>query len=321
MDIAIVGAGMAGLSCADSLVAAGHRVTLFDKGRGPGGRMSSRRAETPLGQCRFDHGAPSFSPRNGPFQAAVDAWMSAGAVALWQGRFVSINSDGVERPASDAPRYVGTPAMNSIVRHLADRHAVAWARRVSSISGAAGNLTLSFEDGAGEGPFSAVVVAIPAEQAGDFLETCAPAFAADARAVASAPCWAVMAAFNEPLAKPYDAARFETGPLHWAGRNASKPGRSAEETWVLHATADWSQTHIDDDAGAVADTLLENFAPSEPPVFAAAHRWRFSQVINAAGTTAAWDESRGIGVCGDWLCGNQIEDAWTSGRALAALIG
>jgi predicted NAD/FAD-dependent oxidoreductase len=61
MDFAIIGAGMAGLACADALKEAGHNVALFDKGRGPGGRMSTRRMETPLGEVAFDHGAQYFT--------------------------------------------------------------------------------------------------------------------------------------------------------------------------------------------------------------------------------------------------------------------
>ncbi|MEY2842360.1 MAG: hypothetical protein RI920_397, partial [Pseudomonadota bacterium] len=52
--IAIVGAGLAGLSCAQALVQAGHTVHVFDKSRGPSGRMSTRRADDPEGgpwQC------------------------------------------------------------------------------------------------------------------------------------------------------------------------------------------------------------------------------------------------------------------------------
>ena len=43
--IAVIGAGMAGLSCARHLQEAGCRVTVFDKARGPGGRMSTRRGD------------------------------------------------------------------------------------------------------------------------------------------------------------------------------------------------------------------------------------------------------------------------------------
>jgi renalase len=54
MKIAIIGAG---LSCGRQLTAAGHQVRLFNKGRGAGGRMATRRVETALGTVSFDHGA------------------------------------------------------------------------------------------------------------------------------------------------------------------------------------------------------------------------------------------------------------------------
>ena len=57
MQIAIVGAGMAGLSCATRLAALGHELVLFDKGRGPGGRMATRRVEADGTMLRFDHGS------------------------------------------------------------------------------------------------------------------------------------------------------------------------------------------------------------------------------------------------------------------------
>ena len=39
--IAIIGVGMAGVTCARTLRQAGHNVTLFEKSRGLGGRMST----------------------------------------------------------------------------------------------------------------------------------------------------------------------------------------------------------------------------------------------------------------------------------------
>lgn len=53
-SIAAVGAGIAGLSCATALQQAGLTVSLFDKSRGPAGRVGTRRNTD--WQC--DHGAP-----------------------------------------------------------------------------------------------------------------------------------------------------------------------------------------------------------------------------------------------------------------------
>ena len=80
--VAIVGAGMAGLSCAAALKTAGASITLFDKSRGPGGRMSTRRSA----HRRYDHGAQYFTARDPDFQAVVARWTADGLVAPWTGR-------------------------------------------------------------------------------------------------------------------------------------------------------------------------------------------------------------------------------------------
>jgi len=45
VPIAIIGTGIAGLSAAQALTDLGHVVQLFDKSRGSGGRMSSKRSD------------------------------------------------------------------------------------------------------------------------------------------------------------------------------------------------------------------------------------------------------------------------------------
>jgi len=55
--IAVVGAGMAGITCARTLQQAGHQVTVFEKSRGLGGRMATR--DSAFGS--FDHGAQYFT--------------------------------------------------------------------------------------------------------------------------------------------------------------------------------------------------------------------------------------------------------------------
>ena len=43
-NVVVIGAGMSGIACARALQAEGVTVRLIDKGRGVGGRMSTRRA-------------------------------------------------------------------------------------------------------------------------------------------------------------------------------------------------------------------------------------------------------------------------------------
>ena len=310
MNVAIVGAGMAGLSCADRLVSGGHKVSLFDKGRGPGGRMSTRRMTTPLGEVQFDHGAQYFTVRDPAFMAQVARWSASGVAAPW--------------PPAGTGAWVGVPAMNSVIREMADPHGVAFGWHVRGLVRRDGAWWLTGDNNVAQrieaGPFDAVVVAIPPEQAAAIVALHDLALASTALAARSQPCWTGMYAFAAPLPTDQDTVR-HAGCVNWAARNAAKPGRTATETWVVQAGPQWSADHIEDDAGDVAATLLAGLGSAlnlilPEPVAASAHRWRYA-MSTGSDLGALWGEKSRIGVCGDWLLGPRVENAWLSGKALA----
>ncbi|MEM6337960.1 MAG: FAD-dependent oxidoreductase, partial [Bacteroidota bacterium] len=119
-----------------------------------------------------------------------------------------------------------------------------------------------------------------------------------------------------------DGAFVHDSPLSWVARNTSKPGRPEPETWVLHASPEWSTAHLEEEKDAVAPQLLEAFfeaagiAPVEP-AFATAHRWRYAQVGNPLNEGCLWDQATRLGVAGDWCNGSRVEGAFMSGFLLA----
>ena len=315
--MAIVGAGIAGLACARALEAAGADVTVFDKGRGVGGRIATRR----LDGMSFDHGAQFATARGSSFRAFLDSAREAGAAAPWPA-------------ASDDRdiRWVGVPGMSALPRHLAaglvrppqlGRH-VAWIARDGASWSLrhlpAADIAPGTTRDAGElaGPFDALVVAIPAPQAAALLGLACPDLAASARAVVYAPSWTVMAAFAERVDLP-DVVRSKNGPVAWMAREASRPGRAATpERWVVQASADASRTLLEQPPDAVIATLLDGVPGT--PSFASAHRWRHSQVERAVGAPCLWDPGLRLGACGDWCVGGRVEGAFDSGEALARLV-
>lgn len=312
MHIGIIGAGLAGLTAADRLVGAGHDVQLFDKARGPGGRMSTRRVETATGTAYFDHGAQYFTVRDTDFAADVARWEAEGLAARW--------------PAAGDGAWVGTPGMNAIIKALAAPHAVRWNCRIDALERDGAGWAITHAQGTERA--DAVIVAVPAEQVADLVGRHQPEWAALAAGTRSQPCWTVMAAFGERLDIAADVLR-PSGAIGWAARNSAKPGRTGPESWVIQGSPDWSAVHLEEEGEAVIAALLADFAAAAgsaliaslpEPLAVQAHRWRYA-LAGAAGRTALWDERLGLGLCGDWLIGPRIESAWASGRALAASIG
>jgi len=308
MQIGIVGAGMAGLACAEGLANRGHDVLLFDKGRGPGGRMSTRRIPTAVGEAAFDHGAQYFTVRDGAFRQRVDAWMAEGAVAPW--------------PSAGSDAYVGVPAMNAPIRLSSKSQRVLWTTRVLRIERSGRGWRLALDRGEAV-DLDIVIVATPAEQAADLLAAAAPDLSARARTVTSEPCWTVMLAFAEPV--PVAKNCWRGGDIvGWAARNSSKPGRIGPESWVVQASPAWSRVHVEADPEWVTATLKDSLANLldtglPPTVGEGSHRWRFAR-SGAEGSGALFDRDRGLGLCGDWLIGPRVEAAWLSGTALATRI-
>jgi renalase len=316
--VAMIGAGISGLIGARTLVDLGFEVTVFEKSRGLGGRTATRRADPALS---FDHGAQYFTARDPHFVQQVETWIEQGIVAEWTGRIVAIE-DAIVRPKTEQPpRYVGVPGMTAIAQHLAADLPTRRDTRVVRLERVDETWQVTDAMGQVHGPFSHVIMSLPAPQAADLLVD--HAFAAETRAIPMTPCWAVMAAFEKRIETAWDGAFVHGSPLAWVARNSSKPGRDcSHDCWILHASPDWSAIHLDEARDSVKASLLSTFAeitaaPALNPVHFDAHRWLYSATPLILDRLVLADDDAGLVVCGDWLAGGRVEGAFHSGAAAA----
>lgn len=301
--VAIIGAGMAGLAAARLLREAGAGCTIFDKSRGLGGRMATRRT----GDFSFDHGAQYFTARGPRFRALVDEWSAAGHAASWY----------------DHEVIVGAPGMTAPARAMAAGLNTVMGLEVTSLSRDTQGWSIHAGEEVFEG-FTAVVVAIPAPQTTSLIKTGGLSFLELASA-SYAPCLALMLAFDGEAAFQGERMRREKGPIAWIARNSSKPGRPAgQETFVVHASPDWSRTYLDETPEAVLKKLspfaLDLISAPSAPIFATAHRWRYALVEQALAVPCLWDAKAAVGACGDYCLGPRVEAAFDSGEAMARAI-
>jgi renalase len=329
--IAVIGSGMSGLTCATELRAAGHEVTVFDKARGPGGRMSTRRQAGATGAHTFDHGAQYFTARDPRFAAAVQAWSKAGVASVWPARFVQVDADCGLRDRGQVERFVGVPTMSAILRWIARDMDVQFETHIHQIT-RRGNGTfglvsdserLSDNHGAG---YELVVCAVPAPQIVPLLNGLAPDWLATVARTFMQPCLAFLLEFDEPLPVAFDAAEIKGDPLlAWLAHDGSKPGRGGSNTWVLQATPDWSSPRLrlePDDAIAKALAALSRLLQVELPAvrWQQRHVWAYARPETRGRRDFLLDTRLGVAACGDWCIGGRIEAAWSSGSALANAI-
>jgi len=321
--VAVIGAGMAGLACAQQLLAAGLHPRVFERSRVLGGRCSTR--ETEAGA--FDHGAQDFHDAPGAFSEQIAYWIENGMALDWRARVVDLDATGGVTRIAGA-RFVGVPSMQTLAEDLArgvDLVVDAQVRRL--VRDAQGQWFVEMRGVHGDvldGPFETAIVAVAASQAVPLLAE-VPALQTRAGAIDMTPVWTLLVAYPQHLPVPYDVALPDDDLVAWLARDSAKPGRPDGERWVVHAAPAWSAAHVDDAPEAVRAALLARFeriarTAGRVPSFIAVHRWRYAIAMRGDRAPFWWDAQARLGVCGDWF-GSQdgpgtVGQAFASGDAL-----
>ncbi len=311
-SVAVVGAGLAGLACARRLQEAGVAARVFESQRAPGGRLATRR----FAVASFDHGAQYLTAADPGFRRQFEAAEAAGAAARWA-------PDWPDR-RDQADLWVGAPAMNSLARHFAEDLDVEYGARIVRLERGRRGWTLLDDRGLAHADYGAIAIALPAPAAAALAGSRTP-LAARVRAVPMAPCWSALVAFDAPLAGVPDAACMDDAVLSWYARNGSKPGRGMRESWVLHATADWSRARFDRPAHGVQRALVDRFSERigralPRMLLSDCYYWRYARVEAPLGEACLLDRGAAVGFCGDWCLDARAEAAWLSGTALGSAL-
>ena len=337
-DIAIIGAGMAGLVGAAVLHQAGYKVVVVEKSRGLGGRVATRRLH---GTCA-DHGVRYLEPQGQLSQHLIQVLCERHLLHVWTDTVYELSSKRQLKPGSQSPRYVASTGMSAIAKFLATDLEIWLNQRVQAITPTSGNnwhLKLeptNAESGAvkpEELTAKALLVAIPAPQALMLLEPLAetgvPAiFLDNLRSVEFDPCLSVIAGYPAQLHQNPDwkaVTIIDDPDLAWIGLDSSKREMAGQSSvFVINSSAEFAQSHLEaPDLHPAGDKLLKRASECllpwlDTPDWMQVHRWRY------AFPSRPWHEaylSAGTLVCcGDWCRGNQVESAMLSGLAAAEQI-
>ena len=323
-DVAIIGAGVAGLTVAQQLRLAGYRVVVVEKSRGVGGRVATRR----LHNTRADHGLRYLEKKGEFLQGLVKILCDRQILEVWQ--------DAIYQISPTNNYYVAPEGMNAVAKFLAKDLEIWLNHRVESISlSDRESWQLNFAANNDDLPETlmakAVVMAIPAPQALVLLESVvSEEVLSKLRAIEFDPCITVMAGYSgdRQCDRSEKAILFpEHEKLAWIGLDSSKRLNSEAPVFVVQSSAKFAQLYLDtEDLQPVARELLASAAKHyipwlDNPLFFQVHRWRYAFPSRPLGEMFLDTQSSlPLICCGDWCGENLLESALASGFSTAQRI-
>jgi len=334
LHFAVVGAGVAGLTCARELQALGLRVTVFERRAAAGGRLTSQAWEG--GLC--DLGAQFLTARGEPFGEQVRTWLDEGRLQRWDPIIAEFDRGQGMLVKATAPAYVGVPSMQSLADGMTVNLDIVYQAEVGRIARGQSEWYLfdTQDRPLGIAGFDGLVLAMPSPVARGLLRALAefapdalPGMAGRLDAVTWDACWSACIALSRPSGIDFDVAFIRDDPiLSWAAREESKPGRAlgpgVAERWVLQARASWSNGYAElapDEAGRwMQRAFAARLARPLLQKSCLALRWPHASPVGLFEASHVWDAGPRIGLAGDWCGGSSIETAYLSGRSLARAI-
>lgn len=330
VEVVIVGAGVAGLTCAATLAAHGVHVVVVDKGRGVGGRCATRRVE---GQP-VDHGPAFFHGSDVSFLSALrDA--SPDRLDGWP---VRVTGDGTPCDPgalrTDGFRLAFAEGASAFPKSLATGLDVRLRTRVVSLERGGGAIRAVCDDGS---RFRAadVVLALPAGQAHELAQPLLGRGDHDLDAagwliegLGSERCLTTIALYDRPGGPPWDMCYpTDTASLQVVSHDSRKRRDPARTALVLQAGHAWSLAHWDEPPERVSAAMLADAGRvvgdwAASPQVVDTMRWRHARRGGADALTrpiVCGAPGRGrIGFAGECFApGAGVEAAWRSGRELA----
>lgn len=316
-DVAIIGAGMAGLAAARALTSAGRSVTVVDKGRGVGGRLATRR----IGDARLDHGAQFFTVRGDDFRSMIDEAVEAGVVHVWCNGFS--NDDGY-------PRYACAGGMTGLAKWMAadllDAGVLHLDTRIERLDYNGAEWTLH-TDSAAVATAGNVIITAPVPQTLELFANSGIGPTDDVlkplQDIAYKPVLALLVTLDTPPAIPPPGAIQASEAAHFTfvADNVAR-GTSTVPAVTLHANGAVSAMRWDDPEEDVIRDFLELARPwigDATIQEVELKRWRYAGPLNPhpQRSVTAIDTPGPIVLGGDAFGGPKVEGAFNSGLACA----
>lgn len=317
--IAVIGSGLSGISFA-SLIKKKSNVEIFEKSRGVGGRMSTRK-EPPF---TFDHGAQFFKIKTTEFENFVSELFSEKIIRPWKFRLAYFDANNLKKVKIIKKKdkfFVGTPSMDSIVKYKSEKCNVILNTKIEKIFKENGKWCLSDQNKEKYGDYDWIILSLPAEQSLQLI-TQEISFYSSLKEIKMNSCISLMIGMRKKLHLNYDAALIEKSDIAWLAINNSKPCRKKNQSILINSTYEYASKNINSSNDEIikhllnvaSDLVKKELSNSE---LIKLHKWRYVEAEKSPQEDYFIDCKKKIAICGDWFVNSRVEGAFTSAYELS----
>ena len=318
IDFCILGSGVSGSTIAN-LLSKKYSVHVFDKARGPGGRSSNKRFKDNLS---FDHGVQYISPKSKVFTKYIQKLYKNKTLKSWDENHLDFSFE----KKSSSNKYIGKKANNDLVKYNLKNIKQSFASPIDKIYFNKYFWEITLKDKS-KHQFKSLIITCPFPQLKKLAKNYLDKKVLKLK-VTMQPNITVMIAFKKQKNLPISSIKFNDDMLAWAANeNSKKRFKSNINLWTLQATLRWSKKTINKykNDKSVMNQLITRFIQltgfkKNKIIFKKIHGWKYSYNYEKTPYLSIWNKKINLGICGDWLSGPKVENAWLSANNLARKI-
>ena len=306
-NIIIIGSGIAGLSAANYLSSKNFNVTVLDKGKYPGGRISTRRGEDFI----FNHGAQFFTAKSNEFKKICNRAVNDNVLVNWVD--------------SKTNRFIGNPDMREFSLWLSQNLTIFQENVVERL-----DYNEQFIVNTNKKKFTCdgLIITAPSSQTASLIKNLDETFHELIEKVEYFPCWCVMLSLRDMSLKNFYID--EKSIFNWiVSENNKIKNQLNHNCLTIHTNERFSVENLDETKEVALDKIVQEFTKiyqvkTQDIIYKNIHRWRYAKVKKPFPQEENKISKKiPFGIAGDWCPpsqdkhyngnGQRVEDAYLSG--------
>ena len=306
-NIIIIGSGIAGLSAANYLSSKKFNVTVLDKGKYPGGRISTRRGEDFI----FNHGAQFFTAKSNEFKKICNRAVNDNVLVNWVD--------------SKTNRFIGNPDMREFSLWLSQNLTIFQENVVERL-----DYNEQFIVNTNKKKFTCdgLIITAPSSQTASLIKNLDETFHELIEKVEYFPCWCVMLSLRDMSLKNFHIN--EKSIFNWiVSENNKIKNQLNHNCLTIHTNERFSVENLDETKEVTLDKIVQEFTEiyqvkTQDIIYKNIHRWRYAKVKKPFPQEENKISKKiPFGIAGDWCPpsqdkhyngnGQRVEDAYLSG--------